>query len=401
MLVSIAFKNLRRNPRRTVASMLTVAVGTAALALFNGFNAGIMNQYRDNTVHARFGHGQVNTKGYRDQVFEKPWEHWLTDPGAVLGKLKSLPQVSHVFPRIDFFALLTNGQISVSGRGQGILGPAEAGFFNTINVVEGDDLRAREDGILMGIGLARALDVKAGDTVTVLGNTIYGSINGLDLTVTGIFHTGLKEVDDALFKIQLGQAQALLDTDRVESIALGLTGYDAWPAFAKSFAATLPGLEATPFEVLDKVYYQHAVDWLSQQFYVIELIILMIITLGIGNTLSFTVLERKREIGNLRANGESVGDVMRLLLTEGFFLGSLGALAGAVSAWLVAQVLVRQGILMPPAPGITRQYHVKIELGLQMTLTAMALGLTTALIATAIAGRKVVRLPIGEALRSN
>jgi putative ABC transport system permease protein len=153
--------------------------------------------------------------------------------------------------------------------------------------------------------------------------------------------------------------------------------------------------------VLDKVYYQHAVDWLGQQFYVIQVIILIIVTLGIGNTISFTILERKREIGNLRANGESSWEVLRLLVFEGIYLGLLGASVGAGLAWLLDITLFQQGILMPPAPGITRQYYVKLDLDLQMTFIAIVLGFATSIVATVVAGQKVVRIPIGEALRSH
>src|SRR5476649_2213163 len=77
-IFNLAVRNLSRNLRRTVAVVLTVAVGAGSLFVFDGFNAGIMNQYRENTIHARFAHGQVNEKGYRDQVYEKPWEHWMS-----------------------------------------------------------------------------------------------------------------------------------------------------------------------------------------------------------------------------------------------------------------------------------------------------------------------------------
>src|SRR5262249_15850706 len=152
-----------------------VGVGSGSLFLFNGFNYGIMNQYKVNTIHSRYGHGQLNTSGYREKVFEKPWEHWISDWQQVSSSLKALPAVPHVFPRVEFFSLLTKGKISVSGRGQGIDGVQEAAFFTTLNIAQGVTLSDQSDGILLGMGLARALDVKVGDRVTVLSNTIHGS----------------------------------------------------------------------------------------------------------------------------------------------------------------------------------------------------------------------------------
>lgn len=400
MLIRLALRNLFRNPRRSLAITLTVATGCASILLFLGFNHGIMNQYRENTIHSRYGHGQVNLKGYREKVFEKPWEHWITDWASLSTELRAVPGVKQVFPRLEFFSLLTNGKITVSGRGQGIRGEEESRFFNTINIEEGTPLSNQPDGILLGRGLARALDVKIGDRVTALGTTVNGSMNAADLTVTGIFHTGAKEFDDAVFRVQLDQAQRLLDTDRVESILIGLEQDKAWTGVSRTLLARHPELETTPFNVLDEVYYQHSVDWLDSQFGVIQLIILAIVILGIFNSVSTGILERKQEIGNLRANGESVRQVMALLSSEGLALGLAGALLGVMVSYALEATLLRQGILMPPAPGLTRQFHVLIEFNAAMALWSLLLSSSVALLATLLAATKVARLPIAEALRA-
>ena len=123
MLLRLALRNLLRNVRRTVALVLTVAIGTGSLFVFHGFNNGIMNQYRDNTVHARFGHGQIQTLGYGDRVYERPWEHWIEQPQVLRSELLAIPGVRQVFPRVEFPALLSNGRVTVSGKGQGVDGP--------------------------------------------------------------------------------------------------------------------------------------------------------------------------------------------------------------------------------------------------------------------------------------
>jgi putative ABC transport system permease protein len=267
-------------------------------------------------------------------------------------------------------------------------------------VEQGETLSDQKDGILLGRGLARALDVKPGDRVTVLGNTIEGTINGLDLTVTGYFHTGSREMDDVMFRIQLDQAQQLLDTDRVETMALGLRSLDDWDRVAAAVEKGHPELEAVPFAVLDKVYYQHSVDWLKQQFAVIQIIILTIVLLGILNTVATAILDRKQEIGNLRANGESFGDVMKMLAWEGLALGVLGSTLGLVMTMLLVYVGLRNGILMPPAPGLTRQFEVFIELQAPMAGVTFLMGLATASAGTMLAGWRVARMPIGQSLRS-
>jgi putative ABC transport system permease protein len=399
MLIKIAFLNLLRNYRRSLVGLLTVGFGVTALFLFDGFNKGVMRQYKDNTIHAKYGHGQINTKGYREQIFEKPWEHWIENPEVLMQELAKVPGVSHVFPRIDFPAMLQAGELNVAGRGLAVDGHAEADFFNTMNVIEGQTLRDEPNGIILGQGLARALAVKPGDRVTLLTNTIHGSLNGADFILVGIFQTGLKELDDSHFRVQRSAAGPLLDTDRVESIALGLHHDQDWPEVAQIIRDRHPELDLTSFAELDKVYYQHAVDWLGQQFVVIQWIIILIVALGIGNTMAFTVLERTTEIGHLRANGESARDVLMLLLWEGTLIGLIGSILGILLGWLLNMTLLKEGILMPPAPGLTRQFYVKIELQPMMLVVSCLLGTLTAAVATGLAASGRVRMPIAAALR--
>jgi putative ABC transport system permease protein len=238
-----------------------------------------------------------------------------------------------------------------------------------------------------------------GSRLTILTNTVHGSYNGVDVTVTGIFHSGLKDLDDSYFRIQRSLAAKLLDTDKVESIAIGLSDDRMWDSFAKFAGEKLPELSATPFAVLDKVYYQHSVDWLGQQFMVILMIIVLIVLLGITNTVSFTVLERSQEIGNLRANGESAHEVLLLLLWEGALVGILGAALGILVSYFINIVIIPNGILMPPAPGLTRQFYVKVELRAVWVAISSALGITVALMATLLAGWRQVRQPIAALLR--
>ncbi|MFL5815142.1 MAG: FtsX-like permease family protein [Bdellovibrionia bacterium] len=400
MILKLAARNLLRNPRRTTAILLTVAMGSSSLFIFNGFNKSLLDSYRENTLRSRYGNGQINTAGYRDKTYEKPWEHWMTDTKPLQERLLKIPGLDYVFPRIHFYALLTNGKINVAGTGEGIDAMQESKFFTSLNIEEGKNLESEPDGIIIGKGLAHSLDAKVGDRVTVLTTTVNGSMNGADFTVTGIFHTGNAEFDNAVFRIPLKQAQTLLDTDRIETMALGFGPDLEFPEVAKVVQNEFKELEATPFEILDKIFYQNSVDWLDSQFNIIQTIILSIVVLGIFNTVSSGILERKQEIGNLRANGESSNDVLALLVAEGTVMGLLGAALGLAFALIVNKIIIRDGILMPPAPGITRTFVVPIMFTAKAGLKSFGWAAFTAIIGTTLAALKAVRITIAEALRS-
>ena len=103
------------------------------------------------------------------------------------------------------------------------------------------------------------------------------------------------------------------------------------------------------------------------------MIILSIVLLGIFNTISASILERKQEIGNLRANGESIFQVMQMIITEGGLLAMIGSLIGMAVAYCILMLFIDKGLLMPPGPGQTRQFLVTFSFEWSMVFFTMML----------------------------
>jgi putative ABC transport system permease protein len=360
-LFKLAWKNLFRNPRRTTASLVTVAFGAAGLLVFQGFNEGIMNQYRENTIRGYYGYGQVYPKDYYGKVLERPWESWIQNWQEADKKIKSIPEVLETFPRLSFYSFLVKGGINLGGRGEGILPERENSFFNQMNFIQGSNL-THEDEIILGKGLAESLNVKVGDQITLLTQTISNQLNGADMKVAGVFHMGIKAIDDQYFRLHLNAAQRLLDTDKIELFSLNTGNTKDWASFEKKLLKTDLGFEPISFEILDAVYYKNSVDFLEAQFGVIRLIILMIVALGIFNTISVGLFERSGEVGALRANGETRKRIWKILLLENLMVGILGGLLGVMLAIMADKFLLQGGISMPPGPGITRRYLIFLEI---------------------------------------
>ncbi len=396
----LPFRNLFRNCRRTCAILLTIGMGAGVLFSFDGFINGVLTEYRETTIHSHYGYGQINRKGYREMVYERPTDHWMGNWNRLNHFLLDQKGVTGIFPRVSFSALLSKGNTTISGEGQGVDAEKEASFFDSLNVEEGQTLYKQENGILLGKGLAKALHVKPGDSVTVTATSVKGAINKAKFTVIGIFNTGAADFDGRIFRVQLKEAQNLLNTNKIETVSLGLRNLSDWKSVASAIEQTFPQLEATSFDVLDKIYYQHSVDWLNAQFKVVQVIILSIVLLGIFNTVSAAILERKQEIGNLRANGESVFQIMQLILTEGFILGVLGTAFGLGLSYFVLTLFVDGGIRMPPGPGQTSQFLVRFRFEWYMLLLPFILNIASALVASFFAGIRVARMAIADALRS-
>ena len=122
MWLILALRNLFRNGRRTIAVLFTVALGTGLYFLLMDLSMACSMNCRYDTIHSSYGYGQINTKGYRETVFEDPTKHWISNGEQVQEFLSHLDGVENVFPRVGFSALIKHGNTTVGGSGQGIRG---------------------------------------------------------------------------------------------------------------------------------------------------------------------------------------------------------------------------------------------------------------------------------------
>ena len=397
LMIRFAFKNLFRNTRRTIAILLTVALGVSALLSFQSFIDGALYDFKEATIHAHAAHGQIYTKGYRNSNYSKPWEHWI-ESSSLSSYLEEEKEVDLFFPRVRFAGLLKKGDQTIGGLGEGIEGYKEAAYFHSLSIDEGFALTNQENGIMLGKGLAQSLQATPGDSVRLMVQSTQGKMQEESFLVVGIMHTGSTEFDGKMFRIQLKKAQSLLETQKVESVALALHNEKKWDTLITQIEQKFSYLEGTAFYVLDKVHYQNSVDWLHAQFKIVRIIIVLIVVLGIFNTISTSVLERKQEIGNLRANGFCKSKILSLILWEGGFLGFFGATFGILLT-LTFLSLLNGKILMPPGPGSTKQFYLTFKFGYEAILSGALLGIFCSMIAAFFAALKVIRIPIAKALR--
>jgi putative ABC transport system permease protein len=358
------------------------------------FNASVMESYRNSTVKTRYAHGAVYSKGYRGTAHAKPWEHWMDE--SALRTIEAIPDIALRFPRVSLMAFMVKDGTTLVASGEGVDGASEAKFFDQLNFVEGAALGEREDGVLLGSGLARGLNLHVGDEVDMSVRDLQGNMQLETLVVTGVFFTGVPAFDDTGFRCQRTVAARALGTNKIESIFVALKDEDGFPAFARQVPAQL---EAVSFDVLDEIYYKHGVDWLGAQFAVVRAIILLIVFLGIFNVISMTIVERTAEISTLRANGETPLEIALTQMLEAATIGLLGGIAGVALGWLIATVFLASGIQLPAAPGFTRSFRIFLHVSLNHGFVVMGLGMLTAVLGSLPPILRVLRVPIAEGLR--
>jgi len=377
-----ALKNVRRNGRRALLTLLIAAVGAAGLLVFGGYGQYTYAALEEGSARDT-GHLVLAHRDHFDGDEDLPMQHGLPDPAGLAAAALRDPRVRAALPRLELSGLLSNGEKSAVFVGTGVDAGGEfkvRGPFLTF--LEGTALSAAPAAgdlpeILVGKELARTLRAHAGTVLTLLATTTEGSLNAQDVRVRGIYTTGVTELDRRAVMIHLATAQKLLLTDKASVLALYLQAPADLPAVRADLAARHPELAQRTW--LDLATYYQAVRALYDRIFgLLGVVIVVLVLFAVSNTIGMAVVERTREIGTLRALGASPGLVTRNMVLEGLLVGLGGAVAGALLALAAAFLIDAFQVQMPPPPGRSVGYPLHLDLtaglflrdGLAVTLAA-------------------------------
>jgi len=401
--VLIGLRSVIRQPRRSAMGFVAVGGGVVAFLLAAGFIEWMYWGLREGTIRSGLGHVQVVRSGFRESGRADPYRYLLSDDPADRQSIEATPGVVTVAPRLAFSGLASLGDATVSFIGEGLVPEREGALASNVEIVDGAPLSSDDShGIVLGQGLAKALQAKVGDTIVLLANTGSGGVNAVEGRVRGLFSTVAKAYDDSALRVTLPMAQQLMRATGSHVWVVLLRETDQTKAVAASIRDRLhsPGLEVTPwYELAD--FYNKTVTLLSRQIAVVEWMIAIIIVLGISNTLMMNVMERTGEIGTSMALGARRIQILRRFIAEGVVIGLLGGVAGALIGSLLAVLISRIGIPMPPPPGMSRGYVGEIMVTWPIVLDSFALAFLTTLLASVFPAWKASRMNIVDALRRN
>ena len=401
----LAFRNVFRNRRRTLMTLLMVGGGVAGLLLVGGFFALMFWGLRENTIHNGLGHLQIFTAEHFQprRNARARHRHRQLAPGCRF-HLQRRPCARRRAPhRVLRNALERRKVRQSSWAAPSIRLPNDSLGF-TPRLAAGRDLDAKPGGeieALIGAGVARSMNVKVGDGLTILAVTADGALNGIDVQVVGIVNTGFKEMDDRYLRITLPSAQRLLQSDRVTNLVVGL---DATENTDEVAAALAPRLSGLPQQLILKkwidlaAYYKQVRSLFSGIFVFLGVIVFFMVLMSSVNTLLMTMFERTREIGTMLAMGTPRSWIMALFVLEATLLGVLGAIAGVAGGNLLGLLLNHAGIHLPPPPGTTVPMAFRVLLVPSLMIGSSILVVVSLALASILPAVRASRLQIAEAL---
>lgn len=400
----MALQFLREGRTQSLLISAAVGVGVAVIvflsALIGGLQADLIAKTLGTQAHvvlerpeerarpllatAGVGDAQVLTRVEQTAQRVRSITGWQ----QLVDELERTPGVAAVSPVSTGPGLAVRGSVS---KAIVLLGIQPERFVRVIDLqrrlVAGRLPRSGTEASI-GVELARGLGLELGDKLRVQAA---GGRTEL-LVVVGLFELGNREVDERWVVVPLRAGQTLLDqVGSVSVIQVRLPD----PFDANDIAAELQGrtgLEARSW-MRTNAQLLTALRSQSSSSYMIQFFVVLAVTIGIASVLVVSVVQRRRQIGILRAMGTSRARIGRVFLLQGGILGLVGSVAGVGLGAAIAR-LFQQAAVDPKGNPL-----FPIELDPQLMLTAAAIAVGTGLLAAALPAMRAAGLDPAVAIR--
>jgi putative ABC transport system permease protein len=414
-LTSLALRGLLRNRRRALVTLLAIALGFAAIALFAGYTHNIYRGLSQQAIHGELlGHLTLSKRGMSREGKLNPERYLLSadDVLRISTLVRAEPQVKLITPRLALSGIVSNGRASTIFVAEGLdpaaarelqadvlskMSPAQVAAIGGVQVLDA----GKPDSVALAAGLAGLLHLKPGDSAAVLTNTLGGQANALDIQVAGRFNTGNAATNDLYAYMPLQLVRSLYDADgRADRLTILLDDVDATEAvrtaLLKKLATAGFDVEISTWNELS-AFYTQVHGMFDMIFGFIFSIVITVVVMSVANSMGMAVVERTREIGTLRAIGLRRRGVIGLFVAEAAVLVLLGCIAG-----LLLTLGVRYGINVADIsyvpPNQTSRVPLLVDLDTaRIAFTALMLAVVGALAAW-MPARRAAKQPIIDAL---
>ncbi len=406
MTLRIAWRNLWRNPRRSILTMTAIAFASTLLIFMLSWQFGSYETMINASVKIQTGHLQVQAPEYNE---DKDMRRVVEKPEEIGKRISTLPGVAALAFRANGFVLASSRDRTYGAFVVGIEPEREAALSTLKGIIrQGSYLAGEDDGqALLGELLAANLQVGPGDELTVIGQGRDGSVAATVLVVKGLYRSGQDEFDRSAIHIPLSTFQEVFSMrGSVHEVVILANALSRVPEVKKKAREVLRETGRDNLVVLD---WRELLPGLVQAIqmdlvsgFIFYVILVVVVAFSILNTFLMAILERTREFGVLLAIGMKPKRLVRLVLAESAVLTFFGIAAGILFGVLLTGYFQEHGIFIPGSTEILRQFGLPERIyprlsGLSVTLGPVLVFLITLLTALYPAGR-VKRLRAVDAM---
>lgn len=341
--LQIAKTHLLTKKRQTLIAMLGVTFGIAMFIVMISFIKGV-NQFLedsalDATPHVRIykeitsNHPslieEANPMGFNVIYHQLPKNELVNIKNGlrIAANIEKELSVFGVSPQISSQVFFNKGPIPLAGQIAGVEILKENKLYNLKRRIKSGSMEAllsNPNGILMGTILARNLNVKTGDKLTITTPT--GNLKLVK--IVGIYGFGIQTVDGVKCYANMSMVQEILQKDKSFVTDIHIKMKDSQAALDYS-------------KVLRNQYGYKTQDWAeansaflagdkirNAMVIIVSVTLLVVAGFGIYNIMNMNVINKMKDIAILKATGFGGKDIVSIFLIQSIIIGFLGALLG-------------------------------------------------------------------------
>lgn len=335
----LAFRNLFRNTRRTVLTVILIGFSLAALIFTDAVVIGMTNVITDSVTTTLNGEAQVHRRGFLESL---DTDLVLDASESIEAILERDPSVSAHAPRILSGGMISSTYNVTSGLIYGVNADKEV-KVSKINeaIVEGYYLTGAPAEILIGKSMARLLEVELGDRIVLtLAEANSGELTQALFRVSGLLEFGMRELDDNFVFINLDKGREMLGLES-ESHQIIIRFNNPDDAIDKNLPLyrTLNTQDVEALSWLEANTEIASILGMSgYSSFIVGAILFLLATLGVINSMFMSIYERIYEIGVIKALGTKPMQLVLLVVTEAGMIALLSCvfgmmLGGALGLW--------------------------------------------------------------------
>lgn len=329
--IKLAWRNLWRNPRRSIITLASVFFGVIMATLMTSMQYGSYDSMIDNVVKFYSGYAQVFTSAYDEN---KTINNTFIYNDTLQEKIRNIDEVTHTTPRLEYFALASSEELT---RGAAIIGvnPEDESKVTSLNkwVDQGEYLKSNEAGVLVAVNLANYLKIKPGDTLILYGQGFHGVTAAGLFPVKGILKFPMPELNNDMVYMELGSCQKFFGAEgRISSLVVMVSDHYDLPSAMRKLKTTItePLVAKSWDELQPELVSMIEADRAGGLF--MKLILYLVVGFGILGTIIMMMAERQRELGVTVAIGMQRSTLSWVLFLETILTGLLGALFGILGS---------------------------------------------------------------------
>ena len=402
MFINIAFRNIFRQKRRSILTGLSISAGyvlfTLTLSLIEGSYSNMIKLFTESHI----GHIQIHSDDYltRPKIYKS-----INDKSKIEQTLSADKRVISFTPRAYSPALSFSdektGPVQLIG-----IDPEKEPTVSRLRekITEGSFFNEPQDAsdkvhALISKGLAIKLGLEINDEFVLIGQGADGSIANDIFIVSGT--VGSKSSPDKRsVYVPLTTMQAFLSLDNnVHEYALLISDISQAQIVSQNLQSALSDFVVSPWQVVEEVFFK-SMEADKQGNWIFLALVMIIVFIGVLNTIFMSVLERTREFGIMRAIGFRAVGLITLIFTETILLTLLSLFLGILVALPLVLWFSEVGYMFPEPMdmgGIEFQ-HLKGELSLKVLFVPMGIVFLFATLTSALPAIRASRLTPVDAL---